>query len=49
MQYHYIQELDVNKEVVIKWICSTNILADRFTKSLSIENFKRHRDLLGMS
>ena len=48
IQHYYIQELTTNKGVMIEEISSANILADNFTKSLKIENFKCHRDLLGI-
>lgn len=48
MQHHYICELVADREVEIKWICSTSMLVDRFTKALSADSFKRHRDLLGL-
>ena len=49
MQYHYIRELVADKKVVIRWICSASILANGFTKALGIDNFRCHRNLLGMS
>lgn len=49
MQHHYIRELVADKEVSIEWICSASMLADGFTKALSVDNFRRHRTLLGMT
>lgn len=46
VQCHYIQELDDEKELEVKCICSTNILADRFTKVLSTNIFRRHQATL---
>lgn len=49
VQHHYIRELVADKEVTIEWICSASMLADGFTKALSVDNFRRHKSLLGMS
>ena len=49
VQYHYIRELEADKEVTIEWICSANMLADGFTKALSVDSFRRYRNLLDMS
>ena len=49
VQHHYIRELVVDKEVIAEWICSASMLADGFTKALRVDNFRRHRNLLGMS
>lgn len=46
MQYHYIFELITNKEIEISWISSSSILADGFTKVLSINKFRYYQDLL---
>lgn len=42
VQYHYIRKLVANKKLEIKWICSASILADRLTKILSTNSFKRY-------
>lgn len=39
VQHHYICKLLANKKIIIKWICSANILASGFRKSLSIDKF----------
>lgn len=49
MQHHYICKLVANKEVTIEWICSASILADGFMKFLSVDNFRRHQNLLGLA
>lgn len=49
VQHHYIHELVTDKEVEVEWICSASMLADGFTKALSVANFRRHRDLLGLA
>lgn len=49
VQHHYIRELVADKEVTIEWICSASMLADSFTKSLNIDTFRCHRNLLGLS
>ncbi len=49
VQHHYICKLVDERELEVKWICSTNILADGFTKTLSIDTFRRHRSAFGMA
>lgn len=45
-QYHYIRKLVVDRELVVKWVYSANMLADGFTKALIIDNFRQNRSLL---
>lgn len=49
VQYYYIRELIKERELEVKWICSTNILADKFTKALSTNIFCCHRASLGIA
>ena len=49
VQHHYIRELVTDGELVVKWVCSANMLADGFTKALTVDNFRRHQSLLGLS
>lgn len=49
VQHHYVRELVADNELSIEWICSADMLADGFTKALTVDNFRRHRGLLGMS
>ena len=39
IQHWYIQELMDKRELELSWICSSSILADKFTKALSIDIF----------
>ena len=47
-QYHYVKKLVNNGELMIKWVCSANMLADGFTKALTIDNFRQNPSLLGL-
>lgn len=42
VMHHHVQELVENRELAIKWISSSNMLADGFTKTLPTGPFKRH-------
>lgn len=45
---HYLRELINKKELIVAWVPSARMLADGFTKALTIDLFKRHRSLLGL-
>lgn len=45
MQHHYVRELVADKELDIEWVCSADMLADGFTKALTVDNFRRHSSL----
>lgn len=49
VQHHYIRELINEKEQIVAWVPSARMLADGFTKALTIDTFKRHRSLLGLN
>lgn len=49
VQHHYIQELINEKELIVAWVPSARMLADGFTKALTIDTFKRHWSLLGLN
>ena len=49
VQYHYIQKLIEEGELKIERICNTNILADKFTKVLSIKTFRHHQASHGIA
>lgn len=49
VQHYYIKELVTNGELVVKWICSTNMLANGFTKTLTVYNFRHYQSLLELS
>lgn len=49
VQHHYIQELIDEGELKVNWIFSSNMLANRFTKALSTNTFRRHRAALEMA
>ncbi len=49
VQHHYIRELVNEKELTIKWIPGSEMLADGMTKELPTETFRKHRAMLGMS
>ena len=42
--HYYVQELVENGELAIKWISSSNMLANGLTKALFAGLFKRHRE-----
>lgn len=48
VQHHYVRELVNKGEFTVKWIPSSEMLADGMTKALPIETFRKHRALLGM-
>lgn len=48
IQQHYICKLVNNKELEIEWVPSTMILADKMTKALIVDFFKKHQALLGL-
>ena len=49
VQHHYIRELVNEKELTIKWIPGSSMLADGMTKALPTETFRKHRALLGLT
>ena len=49
VQHHYIRELVNEGESTVKWIPSSEMLADGMTKALPTKAFRRHRALLGMA
>lgn len=49
VQHHYLRELINAKELIVAWVRSARMLADGFTKALTIDAFKRHRSLLGLN
>ena len=49
VQHHYLRELISEKEIIVAWVPSARMLADGFTKALTIDTFKRHRSLLGLN
>lgn len=49
VQHHYLRELINAKELIVAWVPSARMLADGFTKALTIDAFKRHRSLLGLN
>ena len=48
VQHHYVREVVNDKELEIEWVPSTMMLADRMTKALTVDLFKKHRALLGL-
>ena len=48
MIHHYIYELVEDGEISIKWILSTDMLADGLTKALPAGLFKRHQGKWGL-
>lgn len=49
VQHYYIKKLVTNSKFMVKWVCSTKILANGFIKALTVDNFYCHRSLLGLS
>ena len=49
VQHHYVRELVNEGELTIKWVPSSEMLADGMTKALPTETFRRHWAMLGMS
>lgn len=49
VQHHYVRELVNNKELDVEWIPSAMMLADEMTKALTVDLFKKHRALLGLT
>lgn len=49
VQHHYIQELVNKGELTVKWIPSSEMLADGMIKALPTETFRKHKVLLGMT
>lgn len=49
VQHNYIRELFGEGELEVLWICSSSMLADGFTKALSIDTFHRHRSVLAIA
>lgn len=49
VQYHYIWKLVNKKDLIIKWILGSKMLADRITKFLLTEIFRRYQALLKMA
>lgn len=49
VQHHYVRELVNEGELTIKWVPSSEMLADGMTKALPTETFRKHRAMLGMS
>ncbi len=49
VQHYYIRELVNKKEITIKWILESEILADGIIKKLPTETFRKHRALLDMA
>ena len=49
VQHHYVRELVNEGELTVKWIPSSEMLADGMTNALSTETFRKHRALLGMT
>lgn len=49
VQHHYIRELVNEGELTVKWIPSSEMLANGMTKALPTETFRKHRALLGMA
>ncbi len=47
--HHYIRELVNKKELTVKWILGSEMLADGMTKVLLTKIFRNHRALLGVS
>lgn len=49
VQHHYIRELVNEKELTIRWVPGSEMLADGMTKELPNEIFRKHRSMLGMA
>ena len=49
VQHHYIRELVNERELTIKWIPGSKMLADEMIKALPAETFRKHQALLGMA
>lgn len=49
VQYHYIRELVNEKKLIVRWVPSSEILADGMTKELQTKTFRKHQALLGMT
>jgi hypothetical protein len=49
VQYHYIQDLEARKRIVVSYIPTANMVADRMTKPLEQIAFQRFKDLIGMT
>lgn len=49
VQQHYVRELVNEGELTVKWIPSSEMLADGMTKALPTGAFRKHRALLGMT
>jgi hypothetical protein len=46
VQWHFIREMIMNKELMIKYVGTSNMIADIFTKCLSKNKFGSYRDLI---
>lgn len=49
VQHHCVRELVNEKELTIRWVPGSEMLADGMTKGLANETFRKHRSLLGMA
>lgn len=49
VQYYYIRELVNKKELTIKWISKSKMLANRMMKALLIKTFKKYQALLRLT
>jgi hypothetical protein len=46
--YYYIQDLEAKKQIVITYIPTNNMVADRLTKPLEKTLFGRFKDIMGL-
>ena len=47
-RYHYIRDAIIDKDVVLKYISTNNIVADPLTKPIAKDVFIRHVKSLGL-
>ena len=46
--YHYIRDLEAKKQIVITYILTNDIVADRLIKPLEKTLFRRFKDIIGL-
>ena len=48
IQYYYIQNLEVYKQIIVSYILTTSIVADRITKLLDKIAFQKFKNLISI-
>jgi hypothetical protein len=48
IQHHYVRELVADGYIIVDWVPTKDMLADRFTKTFKKDIFVEYRDRLGI-